>query len=60
MDPFYEEEDGWHREKLFRPDAGLTNWRKYCHENAREVQNISRLRQFAAGDAFTDDAHLIK
>jgi hypothetical protein len=60
MDPFYEEEDGWQREKLFRPDVGLTNWRKYCHENAREVQNISRSQQFAAGDVSRKDAHPIK
>lgn len=37
MEPFYAEEDGWRRERLFRPDVGLTNWRKYCHENARRV-----------------------
>lgn len=40
MEPFYSEEDGWNRERLFRPDVGLTNWRKHCHENAREVQRI--------------------
>jgi len=38
MDPFYAEEDGWNRERLFRPDTVLTAWRKYCHENGREVQ----------------------
>ena len=38
MEPFYSEGDGWHRERLFRPDVGLTAWRKYCHEHARGVQ----------------------
>jgi len=40
MDPFYAEEDGWKREKLYRPDVGLTTWRKHCHEHARAVQKI--------------------
>ena len=40
MDPFYAEEDGWSRERLFRPDVGLTAWRKYCHENARGEQRL--------------------
>ncbi len=39
MDPFYSEEGGWGRERLFRPDVVLTAWRKYCHENARAVQS---------------------
>ena len=41
MDPFYSEEDGWCRERLFRPDIGLTAWRKHCHENARSIQRHS-------------------
>jgi len=40
MDPFYAEQNGWKREKLYRPDIGLTTWRKHCHENARRVQKI--------------------
>ena len=40
MEPFYTEEDGWNRERLFRPDVGLTAWRKHCHENARAVQKL--------------------
>ena len=55
MAPFYEEEDGWHRERLFRPDVALTNWRKHCHENAREVQKIFSSRQFANGDGYSKD-----
>jgi phenylpropionate dioxygenase-like ring-hydroxylating dioxygenase large terminal subunit len=38
MDPFYAEEAGWDRERLFRPDVVLTAWRKHCHENARAGQ----------------------
>jgi Homotrimeric ring hydroxylase len=41
MDPFYAEENGWRREKLYRPDVGLTTWRKHCHEHARAVQKIA-------------------
>lgn len=48
MDPFYSEEDGWHRERLFRPDVGLTAWRKHCHENARGVQTIATSDNSAA------------
>ena len=40
MDPFYAEQDGWKCEKLYRPDVVLTAWRKFCHENARDVQKI--------------------
>jgi len=41
MDPFYSEQDGWKRERLYRPDIGLTAWRKHCQENARQVQRIA-------------------
>ncbi|MGH7817341.1 MAG: Rieske 2Fe-2S domain-containing protein [Candidatus Binatia bacterium] len=41
MDPFYAEQDGWKRERLYRPDIGLTAWRKHCQENARAVQKIA-------------------
>jgi phenylpropionate dioxygenase-like ring-hydroxylating dioxygenase large terminal subunit len=41
MDPFYAEQDGWKREKLYRPDIGLTAWRRHCQENARAVQKIT-------------------
>lgn len=42
MDPFYAEQDGWQREKLYRPDVGLTAWRRHCHEHARHVQRLNR------------------
>ncbi|HXV84153.1 MAG TPA: Rieske 2Fe-2S domain-containing protein [Candidatus Binatia bacterium] len=41
MDPFYAEEDGWQREKLYRPDVGLTAWRRHCHEQARAMQKVA-------------------
>ena len=41
MDPFYSEQDGWKRERLYRPDIGLTAWRRHCQENARRVQKIT-------------------
>lgn len=41
-DPFYQDEGGWEREILFRPDRVLTAWRKFCHENGRTVQQINR------------------
>jgi hypothetical protein len=41
MDPFYSEQDGWKRERLYRPDIGLTAWRRHCQEHARQVQRIA-------------------
>jgi phenylpropionate dioxygenase-like ring-hydroxylating dioxygenase large terminal subunit len=55
MDPFYAEEDGWNRERLFRPDVGLTTWRKYCHENARGVQRLLYERRSSNGSASRSD-----
>lgn len=47
MDPFYAEQDGWRRERLYRPDAGLTAWRKHCHEQARGAQTtVNRANDF--------------
>lgn len=40
-EPFYSAEGGWERERLFRPDVGLTAWRKHCHEQARAVQKVA-------------------
>ncbi len=37
MEPFYAQMGGWEKEKLFRPDAGLTAWRVFASENARAV-----------------------
>lgn len=55
MDPFYAEEDGWNRERLFRPDVGLTTWRKYCHENARGVQKLPYVRRSSNGSLSPSD-----
>ena len=30
MERFYAEEDGWHRERLYRPDVSIIAWRKLC------------------------------
>ncbi|MEQ8387668.1 MAG: Rieske 2Fe-2S domain-containing protein [Alphaproteobacteria bacterium] len=38
MQKFYGEEDGWNRERLYRPDVELTMWRKFASEHARGVQ----------------------
>jgi hypothetical protein len=54
MDPFYAEEDGWNRERLFRPDVGLTAWRNYCHDNARGVQQLPYARR-ANGSALVSN-----
>jgi phenylpropionate dioxygenase-like ring-hydroxylating dioxygenase large terminal subunit len=45
MEPFYADENGWERERLYRPDVGLTAWRKYCHEQARAVQTLHRAQE---------------
>ncbi len=38
MDPFYAEEDGWHRERLYRPDLIITEWRKLASRHNRGIQ----------------------
>lgn len=38
MHPFYEEQDGWQKERMFRPDAVITAWRRLIDEHARWVQ----------------------
>jgi carbazole 1,9a-dioxygenase terminal dioxygenase component len=38
LEKFYAEEDGWHRERLYRPDIEITMWRKFASEHARGVQ----------------------
>lgn len=38
MEKFYADEDGWQRERLFRPDIELTMWRKFASTHARAVQ----------------------
>jgi carbazole 1,9a-dioxygenase terminal dioxygenase component len=38
MERFYTEEDGWNRERLFRPDVILTEWRKLASKHNRGIQ----------------------
>jgi carbazole 1,9a-dioxygenase terminal dioxygenase component len=38
MERFYGEEDGWHRERLYRPDLIITEWRKLASAHNRGIQ----------------------
>jgi carbazole 1,9a-dioxygenase terminal dioxygenase component len=38
MDRFYAEEDGWERERLYRPDVIITEWRKLASAHHRGIQ----------------------
>jgi carbazole 1,9a-dioxygenase len=38
MQRFYAEEDGWHRERLYRPDVIITEWRKLASLHNRGIQ----------------------
>ncbi len=38
MERFYSEEDGWSRERLFRPDLILIEWRKLASKHGRGIQ----------------------
>jgi carbazole 1,9a-dioxygenase terminal dioxygenase component len=38
LEKFYAEEDGWYRERLYRPDVEITMWRKFASEHARGIQ----------------------
>lgn len=38
MQRFYADEDGWNRERLFRPDVVLTEWRKLASRHNRGIQ----------------------
>jgi carbazole 1,9a-dioxygenase terminal dioxygenase component len=42
MERFYSEEDGWHRERLFRPDMCITEWRKLASRHNRGIQGGAR------------------
>jgi phenylpropionate dioxygenase-like ring-hydroxylating dioxygenase large terminal subunit len=35
---FYAEQEGWKRERLYRPDIVITAWRKFVDANARGIQ----------------------
>ncbi len=38
IERFYAEDDGWHRERLFRPDLIITEWRKLASAHHRGIQ----------------------
>jgi carbazole 1,9a-dioxygenase len=38
MERFYAREDGWHRERLYRPDLIITEWRKLASQHNRGIQ----------------------
>ena len=44
MERFYAEEDGWNRERLYRPDVVVTEWRKLASRCNRGIQRRSHLR----------------
>ena len=46
MEKFYAEEDGWQRERLFRPDVELTMWRRFASQQARAVQRSDHARGY--------------
>jgi carbazole 1,9a-dioxygenase terminal dioxygenase component len=39
MEHFYAHEDGWHRERLYRPDLIITEWRKLASIHNRGIQH---------------------
>ena len=46
LQKFYGEEDGWLRERLYRPDIELTMWRKFVTKHARGVQTPDHARGY--------------
>ena len=46
LQKFYGEEDGWLRERLYRPDIELTMWRKFVTKHARGVQTRDHARGY--------------
>ena len=44
MDRFYAEEDGWGRERLYRPDVIITEWRKLASAHHRGIQRRGSTR----------------
>ena len=47
MERFYTEEDGWNRERLFRPDVIITEWRKLASRCNRGIQRRAHTRPAA-------------
>jgi carbazole 1,9a-dioxygenase terminal dioxygenase component len=42
MEEFYGELGGWEKERLFRPDILITEWRKLAHAHGRTIQRERR------------------
>jgi carbazole 1,9a-dioxygenase terminal dioxygenase component len=42
MEKFYSDEDGWNRERLFRPDLVLVEWRNLASRHNRGIQRRSQ------------------
>lgn len=42
MQEFYEKENGWERERLFKPDAAIVEWRKLASRYNRGIQRPNR------------------
>jgi carbazole 1,9a-dioxygenase len=51
IERFYAEEDGWHRERLFRPDLIITEWRKLASTHNRGIQRRDSRWAAEAGPA---------
>jgi carbazole 1,9a-dioxygenase terminal dioxygenase component len=45
MEKFYTDEDGWNRERLFRPDMILVEWRNLASNYNRGIQRRNNTRQ---------------
>src|SRR5204863_7405002 len=44
MDRFYADEGGWERERLYRPDVIITEWRKLACAHHRGIQRRGSTR----------------
>jgi carbazole 1,9a-dioxygenase len=44
MERFYAEEGGWQRERLYRPDIIITEWRKLASAHNRGIQRRAEVR----------------
>ena len=41
--PFYNEHDGWNKERLYRPDVVVIAWRKFVEANAAEYDGAQKM-----------------
>jgi phenylpropionate dioxygenase-like ring-hydroxylating dioxygenase large terminal subunit len=52
---YYNDHDGWAKERLFRPDVVVTAWRKFVEDNARGIQGPSGGAATAHSNGTTPD-----